>query len=61
MSLCDGAITRVFADSRLSEQLDVKVGMPQGSVLSPFVLQSWLMSLKWQDKVCYVCCCMLMI
>ena len=36
MSLYDGADTRVRVDSELSEEFDVKVGMHQGSVLSPF-------------------------
>ena len=37
MSLYEGAKTRVRVDSELSEELEVKVGMHQGSVLSPFL------------------------
>ena len=37
MNLYDGAKSRVRADSELSEVFDVKVGMHQGSVLSPFL------------------------
>ena len=37
MSLYEGAKTRVRVDSELSEEFVVKVGMHQGSVLSPFV------------------------
>ena len=36
MSLYEGAKTRVRVDSELSEAFNVKVGMHQGSVLSPF-------------------------
>ena len=38
MSLYEGAKTRVRLDFELSEESDVKVGMHQGSVLSPFLL-----------------------
>ena len=37
MSLHEGAKTRVRVDSELSEEFEVKVGMHQGSVLSPFL------------------------
>ena len=37
MSLYEGAKTRVRVDSELSEEFEVKVGMHQGSVLSPFL------------------------
>ena len=37
MSLSEGAKTRVRVDSELSEENEVKVGMHQGSVLSPFL------------------------
>ena len=37
MSLYEGARTRVRVDSDLSEEFEVKVGMHQGSVLSPFL------------------------
>ena len=37
MSLYEGAKTRVRVDSVLSEESEVKVGMHQGSVLSPFL------------------------
>ena len=37
MSLCEKAKTRVGVDFELSEELDVKVGMFQSSVLSPFL------------------------
>ena len=36
MSLYEGAKTRVRVDSELSEEFDVRVGLHQGSVLSPF-------------------------
>ena len=38
MSLYKGAKTRVRVDSELSKDLEVKVRMHQGSVLSPFLL-----------------------
>ena len=37
MSLHDGAKIRVRVNSELSEEFRVKVGMHQGSVLSPFL------------------------
>ena len=37
--LYNRAKTRVRVDSELSEDFEVKVGMHQGSVLSPFFLQ----------------------
>ena len=37
MSPYEGARTRVRVDSALSEELEVEVGMYQGSVLSPFL------------------------
>ena len=37
MSLYEGAKTRVRVDSELSDEFEVKVGMHQGSVLSPFL------------------------
>ena len=37
MSLYEGANARVRVDSELSEELEAKVGMHQGSVLSPFL------------------------
>ena len=37
MSLYEGAKTRVIVDSELSEKFEVKDGMHQGSVLSPFL------------------------
>ena len=37
MSLYEGAKTRVRVDSELSEELEVNVGMHQGSVRSPFL------------------------
>ena len=37
MSLYEGATTRIRVDSELSEEFEVKVGMHQGSVLSPFL------------------------
>ena len=38
ISLHGGAKTRVKIDSEVPEELEVKVGMHQGSVLSPFLL-----------------------
>ena len=38
MSLYEGAKTRVKVDSEISEEFEVKVGMCQGSVLSPFLI-----------------------
>ena len=37
MSLYEGAKTGVRVDCELSEEFDVKVGIHQGSVLSPFL------------------------
>ena len=37
MSLYEEAKTRVRVDSELSEEFEVKIGMHQGSVLSPFL------------------------
>ena len=37
MSLYEGAKTGVRVDSELSEEFEVKVGMHQGSVMSPFL------------------------
>ena len=37
MSLYEGAKTGVRMDSELSEEFEVRVGMHQGSVLSPFL------------------------
>ena len=37
MSLYDGVKTSVRVDSELSEEFEFKVGMYQGSVLSPFL------------------------
>ena len=37
MSLYEGARTRVRVDSEMSEEFEVKVGMHQGSVLSPCI------------------------
>ena len=39
MSLCEGAKTRVRVNSELSEEFEVKVGMHQGSTLSPFLFE----------------------
>ena len=36
MSLYEGARTRVRVDSELPEEFEVKVGILEGSVLSPF-------------------------
>ena len=38
MSLYEGARTRVSVDSELSVEFEVKVGMHQGSVRSPFLI-----------------------
>ena len=38
VSLYEGAKTRVRVDSEMSEELEVKAWMHQGSVLSPFLL-----------------------
>ena len=46
--------------SELSEEFEVKVGMQQGSVLSPFLQLWWILSLNWHESVCYVSCCVLM-
>ena len=37
MSLFEGAKTRIGVNSKLSEEFEVRVGMHQGSVLSPFI------------------------
>ena len=41
MSLYEGARTRVRVGSELSEEFEVKVGVHQGSVLSPLVFAIW--------------------
>ena len=41
MSPYEEAKTRVRVDSKLPEEFEVKVGMDQGSALSPFLLQWW--------------------
>ena len=41
MSLYEGVKIRFRVDSKMSEEFEVKVGMHQGSVLSPFFLQWW--------------------
>ena len=41
MSLYEGEKTRVKENSELSEEFEVKVGMHQGSVSSPFILHLW--------------------
>ena len=43
MILYEGAKTRVKVEQELSEELEVKVGVHQGSVLSPLVFAMWLM------------------
>ena len=40
ISLHEGAKTRVRLDSGLAEEFEVKAGMLQGSVLSPFIFCS---------------------
>ena len=42
MSLYEGAKTRVRVGLELSEEFEVKVGVHQGSALSPLLLRSWL-------------------
>ena len=37
MSLYEGAKTTIRVDSELLEEFEVNVGMPRGSVLSPFL------------------------
>ena len=39
MSLYEGAKTRVRVYSEVSDEFGVKVGMQQGSVLSPFLFE----------------------
>ena len=46
LSQFEGAKTRVMANSGLSEEHEVNVGMQQGHVLPPFFLQLWWMSLN---------------
>ena len=46
MILYEGAKTRVKVEQELSEELEVKVGVHQGSVLSPLVFAMWLMWLQ---------------
>ena len=41
MSLYEGAKTRVRVYFDLSEEFEIKIGMHQGSVLSPFFLLQW--------------------
>ena len=49
------ACTVVRTDAGLSESFEVKVGMHQGSVLSPLLL-----FLAGREVVCLPSCCMLM-
>ena len=52
MSLYEVVKTWVWVDSELSEEFEVKVGMHQWSVLSPFLLQLWWMfSLNGHERV----------
>ena len=46
LSLYVGAKIRVRVGLELSEEFEVKVGVHQGSVLSPLVLRSWLTWLR---------------
>ena len=39
MNLYEGARTRVGVDCELSEEFEVKMGMHDGSVLSPFLFE----------------------
>ena len=55
MSLYEGAKIKVRVDSKMSEEFHVEVGMHQGFVLSPFLMQLWC----WQKRVCQVSWCML--
>ena len=51
-SLYDGAKTRVSVDSELLEELEVKVGVHQGSVLSPFLFPVVVDVVTEFDKRC---------
>ena len=42
LSLYEGARTRVRIGLELSEELEVKVDVQQGSALSPLLFRSWL-------------------
>ena len=60
MSLYDGVKTRVRVDSELSEEFEVKVGMYQGSVLSPFLFAVVVDVAKEFARKGVLSCCMLM-
>ena len=46
MSMYEDAKTRVRVGLKLSEELEVKVDVHQGSVLLPWFLRSWLIWLR---------------
>ena len=59
--LYEGAKTRVRVDSELSEELQAKVGMHQGSMLSPFLFALVVDIVnEFPERVRYVSYCMLM-
>ena len=59
MSLYEGAKTRVRVDSELTEAFEVKVGMHQGSVLSPFLFALVVdVVTNLPERVRQVCYCM---
>ena len=57
MSLYEGAKTRVIVDSELSEEFEVKVGMQQEPVLSPFLFAVVVDAFTEYTRNCH--CCML--
>ena len=61
MALYTEACTVVRTDAGLSESFEVKVGLYQGSVLSPLLFAAIMMSFPARREVfCLPSCCMLM-
>ena len=54
MSLFEGARTIIIVNSELSEDFDVKVGLHQGYVLSPFRLFSRFQPLRGCGRCCHL-------
>ena len=59
MALYTEACTIVRTDAGLSESFEVKVGLNQGSVLSPLLFAAVMFPGR-QEVVCLLSCCMLM-
>ena len=57
MSLYDGAKTRVRVGSAYSEEFEVKVGVHQGSVLSPLLFAIVVVVITKNDRRCVLMNC----